>query len=180
MTFLASKIFKRKWFKDFDGVFTKNSSRFHKLKLLVSKIVKAFYEKNIVSFVSLIKQWSSLNDIKSLIIQDFIDFGASFDYVHSAPYIVKKFYYASKLAESLRANKANIRSAINKRIESFVINKDYTIRSILECSFCKMVLDYLVVDNELIIKPDVVKSKVDVIMESWTRKHDVVTNIPNV
>ncbi|KAG9284039.1 hypothetical protein G9A89_022813 [Geosiphon pyriformis] len=38
--------FKKKWFKGYDKIFTKESSRFHKLEILVSRIVKAFCEEN--------------------------------------------------------------------------------------------------------------------------------------
>ncbi|KAG9302715.1 hypothetical protein G9A89_005189 [Geosiphon pyriformis] len=84
-------------------------------------------------------------------------------------------YYS--LIEFLRAKEANIRSAIDKRMESFETNKGHTIRSVLEHSFHKMVLNHLVVNNELVLEPDLVKSKVDTIMESWTRKHQTVPNV---
>ncbi|KAG9289386.1 hypothetical protein G9A89_007947 [Geosiphon pyriformis] len=41
MVLLAGETFKKKWFKGFDSVFNKMSSRFHGLELLVSKLVKA-------------------------------------------------------------------------------------------------------------------------------------------
>ncbi|KAG9297147.1 hypothetical protein G9A89_019428 [Geosiphon pyriformis] len=41
MVFLANGAFKKKWFKGYDGVFTKESSKLHNLEVLVSKIVKA-------------------------------------------------------------------------------------------------------------------------------------------
>ncbi|KAG9288051.1 hypothetical protein G9A89_017646 [Geosiphon pyriformis] len=40
-------------------------------------------------------------------------------------------------------------------------------------------LDYLIVDNELVLDPDLVKSKVDMIMKRWTRKCKVVSDIFN-
>ncbi|KAG9288219.1 hypothetical protein G9A89_020525 [Geosiphon pyriformis] len=64
-------------------------------------------------------------------------------------------------------------------MENFELDKDYTIRSVLEHSFHKIVLDYLIVDNELILEPDLVKSKIDLIMEEWTRKCKVVSDIFN-
>ncbi|KAG9303019.1 hypothetical protein G9A89_006236 [Geosiphon pyriformis] len=135
---------------DFDSVFTKEFSRFHKLKLLVSKIVKASHKESIVNFVFFMKCWDSLNKVKAL------------------------SYHASKFAKSLKAKKMNIRSAIDKRMESFEVNKGHTIKSVLECLFCKVVLDHLVVNNKLILGPELVKSKVDVIMKGWTRKHQVL------
>ncbi|KAG9300332.1 hypothetical protein G9A89_011405 [Geosiphon pyriformis] len=179
VTLLASKIFKKKWFRDFNGIFTKNFSRFYKLELLVSKIVKTSHKESNVSFTFLIKQWVSLNNVKALIVQDFMNSNMSFDHVHLALSCARKFYHASKLAESLKANEVNIRSAIDKRIESFETNKDHTIRSMMEHPFYKVVLDYLVVNNKLILEPDLVKSKVDTIIKSWTRKCKVVAVVSN-
>ncbi|KAG9307000.1 hypothetical protein G9A89_003051 [Geosiphon pyriformis] len=118
--------------------------------------------------------------IKALVVQDLIDSDAASNCVHSALSGIRKSYYASKLAESLVAKKANIRAAIDKRIESFEINKGHTIKNVLEYSFRTVVLDHLVVDNELILEPNSVRSKVDVIMEGWTRKRDVIANVSNV
>ncbi|KAG9288122.1 hypothetical protein G9A89_017717 [Geosiphon pyriformis] len=107
------------------------------------------------------------------VIQDIVNSGTGFDHVRSALFGARKFYHAAKLAESLRAKKANIRSAIDRRMKSFEINKSHTIRSVLECSFHKVALNHLVVNNNLILEPDLVKAKMNVIMESWTRKCEV-------
>ncbi|KAG9297557.1 hypothetical protein G9A89_007632 [Geosiphon pyriformis] len=53
------------------------------------------------------------------------------------------------------------------------------IKSILKHPFCKVVLDYLVVDNELVIEPNKVKLKVDKIMEDVKELSLVVDNLPN-
>ncbi|KAG9285843.1 hypothetical protein G9A89_013268 [Geosiphon pyriformis] len=180
MTLSANEIFRKKWFKNFDSVFTKVSLKFHKLELLISKIVKASCKENVASFVSLMKCWNSMDSIKASVVQNLIDSGVAPSYVHSALSGIKKFYHASKLAESLAARKANIRTAIDKRMESFETNKGHIIRSVLEHPFCKVVLDHLVVDDKLILEPDSVKSKMDVIMEGWTKKHGVVANISYV
>ncbi|KAG9305293.1 hypothetical protein G9A89_007788 [Geosiphon pyriformis] len=137
-------MFKKKWFKNFDDVFTKKSLRFHKLVLLVFRIVKASHEE-------------SVNVVNS-------DIGSN--HIYSALLSAKKSYCAAKLAESLRAKEANIRSNINKKIESFEVNKDYMIRSVLEYLFHKVVLNHLIVNDELILQSDLVKFKIDVIMES--------------
>ncbi|KAG9295281.1 hypothetical protein G9A89_021212 [Geosiphon pyriformis] len=49
---------------------------------------------------------------------------------------------------------------------------------VLEYPFHKVILDHLVVNNKLILEPGSVKSKVDEIMEGWTRKRKVVSDIP--
>ncbi|KAG9299206.1 hypothetical protein G9A89_013854 [Geosiphon pyriformis] len=81
-----------------------------------------------------------------------VDFGAGSDHICSALFGAKKSYHTAKLTESLKAKKANI--------------------NVLECSFCKIV-DHLVVNDELILEPDLVKSKMDVIIEDQTKKHRV-------
>ncbi|KAG9296581.1 hypothetical protein G9A89_015173 [Geosiphon pyriformis] len=69
--------------------------------------------------------------------------------------------------ETKAAKTATIRHVIDKRIENFCMNKDCMIRSILDKPFYKVVLDYLVVDNKLVLNPSDVKSK--------TRKWSVFT-----
>ncbi|KAG9298400.1 hypothetical protein G9A89_000399 [Geosiphon pyriformis] len=101
MLLSADEIFRKKWFKSFDSVFTKESSRFHKLKLLVLKIAKAFYEENGNRFAFLMRCWDSLDNVKALIVQEIVDSGVGFDHVCSALFSVQKTYHASKLAESL-------------------------------------------------------------------------------
>ncbi|KAG9294435.1 hypothetical protein G9A89_001940 [Geosiphon pyriformis] len=73
----------------------------------------------------------------------------------------------------------SISVAIDRRIESFELDKGHTIRSVLERPFQKVVLDHLMVDKELILEPEPVRSKVDEIIEGWTKKHAVVSDISN-
>ncbi|KAG9286097.1 hypothetical protein G9A89_022774 [Geosiphon pyriformis] len=145
MVFSANDSFKKKWFKSFDSVFTKGSSRFHRLEIL-----------NSVRFISLMSHWASLDSGKVLAIQVLLDFGANFDCVRSALFGV---------------------SAINRHMEGFASDKGHIIRSILEHSFHKVELDHLVVGDKLILEPELVKAKVDVIMEEWTRRHKVVFDV---
>ncbi|KAG9294039.1 hypothetical protein G9A89_021207 [Geosiphon pyriformis] len=156
--FSANGIFRKKWFKNFDSVFTKVSSRFHRLELLVSKIIKASREES----------------------SDLINSDMDSNCVHFTLSGIKKSYCASKLAESLAAKEVNIRFAIDRRIKSFKMNKSHTIRSVLKHPFCKMVLNHLVVNDELILEPDLVKFKVDIIMERWTRKRGVIADVSDV
>ncbi|KAG9292895.1 hypothetical protein G9A89_016257 [Geosiphon pyriformis] len=62
-----------------------------------------------------------------------------------------------------------IRHTIDKKMENFCINKGCMIKSILDKSFYKVVFDYLVVDDELVLDPGEVKSKVN------TREQSVFT-----
>ncbi|KAG9296278.1 hypothetical protein G9A89_014870 [Geosiphon pyriformis] len=93
---------------------------------------------------------------------------------------VRKTYCLLKIAESKRIEEFYIKSAINKRIESFKLNKSHTIQSILKHPFHKVILDHLVVDDELILEPGLMRSRVDEIMEGWTRKCKMVPNVPDV
>ncbi|KAG9297570.1 hypothetical protein G9A89_007645 [Geosiphon pyriformis] len=161
MVLLAGKTFKKKWFKSFNCVFNKVSSRFHKLELLVSKLVKT----------------SRLDSVGTLPMKSLFLSGTSFDAIRSGLAKVRKSYCSSKLLESKHAEESSIRRAIERRIESFEIDKGHTIRSVLECPFCKVVLDHLVNSGELVLESELVKSKVDGIMEGWTRKHKVASNI---
>ncbi|KAG9302251.1 hypothetical protein G9A89_008742 [Geosiphon pyriformis] len=69
------------------------------------------------------------------------------------------------LLESKCAKESQIRQAITRHMESFVLDKGHTIRSILEHLFHKVMLDHLVVSDELVLEPELVKSRVDVVME---------------
>ncbi|KAG9306341.1 hypothetical protein G9A89_018224 [Geosiphon pyriformis] len=142
-----------------------DSSRFHKLELLMSKLVKA---SHLVSSINV----NSTAVVKSLFLS-----GSKFDTICLALAKIKKSYHSSKLLESRHAEKACIKAAINKRMESFESDKSHTIRSVLEHSFHKVVLDHLIVSNELVLEPSLVKSRVDKIMEDWTRKCRVMLDI---
>ncbi|KAG9287594.1 hypothetical protein G9A89_019655 [Geosiphon pyriformis] len=141
------------------------------------KIVKTLRGENAENFVYLMECWNSVNDVKSSVVQNLVNSGAGFNRIHFAFFGTRKSYRASKLTESLRAKETNIRFAIDKRMKSFEINKGHTIRSVLEHPFCKVVLNYLMINDDLILEPDLVKSKVDVIIEGWTRKCHVADNI---
>ncbi|KAG9303325.1 hypothetical protein G9A89_013651 [Geosiphon pyriformis] len=174
---LANGTFKRKWFKDYDSVFTKMSSKFHKLELLVSRLVKASYLVSSNDFVLLLNTWDRLNFSGTAKVKSLFLSGSTFDVICSKLAKTQKFYHSSKLLESKHAKESCIRQAITSRIESFELDKNRTIRSVLEYPFCKMILDHLVVDDELVLEPNLVKSKVNKIMKGWMRKYRVVFNI---
>ncbi|KAG9307264.1 hypothetical protein G9A89_017092 [Geosiphon pyriformis] len=167
MILSAGGAFKKRWFKGFDTVCSKESSRFHKLELLVSKLVKA----SCLSFSN------NLDPAGALTVRSMFFSGAKLDNICSALAKARRLYHSSKLMKSKHVEESHIRQAITNRMESFELDKSCTIRSVLECPFCKVVLDHLVMGNELVLKPDLVKSKVDTIMEGWTRKHVMVDDI---
>ncbi|KAG9302613.1 hypothetical protein G9A89_007317 [Geosiphon pyriformis] len=158
-------------------IFTKGSSKFYKLEILVSRIVKASHRQDSLRFTFLMSHWASLDSNKALVVQVFLDSGVNYNCVKSALFGIQKSYCAFKLAESLRAQKSNIRSTIDRHMESFAFDKSHTIRSVLKRPFYKVKLDHLVVGNKLILELELVKVKVDVIMEGWTRKCKVVSDI---
>ncbi|KAG9291676.1 hypothetical protein G9A89_022095 [Geosiphon pyriformis] len=168
MVFSAGGAFKRRWFKGFDMVWNKVLSRFHKLELLVSKLVKASHLSSSVN---------NLDSADALTVRSMFFSKAKFDDICSALAKARRSYHFSKLLESKRTEEFHIKQAITNRMESFELNKGCTIRNVLEHPFCKVVLDHLVVDNELVLEPNLVKSKIDAIIKGWTRKCVVVDNI---
>ncbi|KAG9296888.1 hypothetical protein G9A89_006843 [Geosiphon pyriformis] len=90
---------------------------------------------------------------------------------------MRKSYHFSKLLESKHAEEACIKVAINKRMKSFESDKGHTIRSVLEHPFHKVVLDHLVIGDKLVLEPSLVKSRMDRIIEGWTKKHRVMFDI---
>ncbi|KAG9304019.1 hypothetical protein G9A89_005929 [Geosiphon pyriformis] len=177
MVLSAGSTFKKKWFKGFDSVFIKTSSRFHKLELLVSKLVKTSHLASSDGFASLLEVWHRLDSPDASVVKSLFLSGSNFDLICSALAKARKLYRSFKLVESKCAEESSIKQAIGKKMESFELNKSHTIRSVLERSFYKVVLDHLVVDNELILEPVLVKSKVDEIMKGWTRKCKMVSDL---
>ncbi|KAG9294113.1 hypothetical protein G9A89_021472 [Geosiphon pyriformis] len=177
--FLADGTFKKKWFKSFNSIFTKKSSRFYKLELLVFKLVKALCLISSNEFASLLKLWDkldfdSVSEVKFLFL-----LGSGFNVIRSVLAKVRKSYQFFKLLESKCAEESFIKQTINKRMESFELNKGHTIQSVLEHPFRRVVLDHFVVGEELILESNLVKSRVDKIMEGWTKKHRVIFDISN-
>ncbi|KAG9293619.1 hypothetical protein G9A89_005622 [Geosiphon pyriformis] len=132
---------------------------------------------NVVMFLDefvVAKQFSDLDaildSVNTLPVRFLFFSGAGFDAICSGLAKTKKSYRSSKLLESKCAEEFCIKQAIKKRMESFEMDKGHTIRSVLERPFCKVMLDYLVDGRELVLEPELIKSKVDGIMKGWTRK----------
>ncbi|KAG9291523.1 hypothetical protein G9A89_021942 [Geosiphon pyriformis] len=133
----------------YDNVFTKEFSKFHKLELLVFKLVKASHLISSEEFVALLGMWNSLDATNASVVESLFLSGLHFGVIRSVLFRIKKLYHSSKLSKSKHA----------------------------EESLGGLVLNHLVVNNELVMNPSLVKSKMNVIMEGWTRKHELVTNI---
>ncbi|KAG9291851.1 hypothetical protein G9A89_012136 [Geosiphon pyriformis] len=140
----------------YDNVFTKVSFRLYKLELLVSRLVKAFHLVSSKDFASLLGTWDRLDSNGT----------------------AEKFYYSSKLLEFKCAEESHIKQTITNRIESFELDKSYTIKNMLEHSFYKIVLDHLVVDDELVLKPDLVKV-VPNIFDDWICQYQPLNYVFN-
>ncbi|KAG9301079.1 hypothetical protein G9A89_012462 [Geosiphon pyriformis] len=175
--FSVNEVFSKTWSKDFDGGFTKCSSCYYRLELLVSKLVKALCSVSFIGFVSLLNVWMSLNSVNASAVKSFFLSGSHFNAIRLALVKIRKFYHFLKMIESKLARNSQIRLAIDKRMENFELNKGQTIKSILEQPFCKVTLDHLVVDEDLILESGLVKFHVDRIMEGWTRKRVMVDDI---
>ncbi|KAG9288977.1 hypothetical protein G9A89_015526 [Geosiphon pyriformis] len=107
--------------------------------------------------------WSLL---KALEVWTILNNGANSVDVFSCLSRFRKSYCCSKMHKSKAVEAAIIKHTIDKRMENFCLNKDHIIRSILDKSFYKVVFDYLMVDNELVLDPGEVKFKVNMIIES--------------
>ncbi|KAG9291983.1 hypothetical protein G9A89_017882 [Geosiphon pyriformis] len=155
----AEAVFKKKWFKDYDHVFVKESSKFHKLELLVSKLIKASHLDSFGEFMFLLDKWESLDLVNASVVKSLFLLDSSFNVIRSVLSKIRKSYHSFKILKAEHVRKSKIRSAINKRMKSFELNKGHTIRNILECLFCKVTLDHLVMNDKLVLEPDLVRTK---------------------
>ncbi|KAG9297125.1 hypothetical protein G9A89_019406 [Geosiphon pyriformis] len=176
----ADVTFSRHWFSKFKCSRNKHSSRFFGLELLVAKIVKKFCSGDLLGTDRLVSKWLTLNDAKARAFKDLVGSGVKSDVVVRHLSLVCRDYRRSKMFESKLAEEALVRKAIEKCMDNFCSDKGSMIRSVLEKPFCKVVLDHLIVDNNLVLLPEEVKSNVDGIMEGWTRKRSVQSVLPDL
>ncbi|KAG9292090.1 hypothetical protein G9A89_017990 [Geosiphon pyriformis] len=105
-----------------------------------------------------------LDDVESSKISGLLDTYSGSVEVFKQLSVAKKHYYKTKYIESKLAKNVSINRAISKHMDDFVSGKGNMINSILEHLFCKVVLDYLVLNRDLILELVEVKAKVDDIM----------------
>ncbi|KAG9295698.1 hypothetical protein G9A89_001715 [Geosiphon pyriformis] len=151
-----------------------------KLKLLIAKIVKALSMGDSLRFVHLAKIWSVLNDVESSKISGLLNICSNSVKVFKQLSVAKKHYHKTKYIESKLAKSVSINRTISKHMDNFVSGKGNMISSILEHPFCKVVLNHLVLDGDLILELAKVKAKVDNIMVDWTRKCKVSELVPDL
>ncbi|KAG9299181.1 hypothetical protein G9A89_013829 [Geosiphon pyriformis] len=164
--FLArSNMFKEARYSEYDCLRNKQSSIFFKLELLVAKVVKCWNSGDLLNFNCLIKIWLAINVVEASKVDSMVLNSVSSMELIKHLSMIKKEYCKSKYYESKIAKDTAIKKAIDYCIENFCFNKGKMIKSILKRPFCKMVLDYLVVNDELVVEPNKMKLKVDKIME---------------
>ncbi|KAG9289037.1 hypothetical protein G9A89_015586 [Geosiphon pyriformis] len=147
----TDKMFSRYWFSKFNCLRNKHLSKFFKLELLVAKLMKCLRLSGSSEANCLIRAWSIVDEKEA---SNF----ASLDSILHHLSNIKKKYCRSKYFESKVAKDILIRKAIEKYMENFYSNKEQMIRSVLECLFYKIVLEYLIVNDNLILLPNEVKS----------------------
>ncbi|KAG9297523.1 hypothetical protein G9A89_001463 [Geosiphon pyriformis] len=153
----AMWIILERMFSEFDCFRNKFSSKFFGLELLVVKIVKKFVSSDLLRVDCLMKTWSTLNSAKAHVFADLVGLSEKIEVVLGHLSLVCKEYRRSKIYESRVAKEASIKLVISKCIENFCSDKDSMIRSVLDWPSCKVVLNYLVVDDKLILEPEKVK-----------------------
>ncbi|KAG9284466.1 hypothetical protein G9A89_014070 [Geosiphon pyriformis] len=114
---------------------------------------------NLLNFNHFIKVWLVINVVEASKIDGMVLNSVSLMELIKHLLVIRKEYHKSKYCEFKVAENTTIRKAIDHHMENFCSNKEKIIKSILECPFHKIVLDYLVVNNELVIMPNEVKLK---------------------
>ncbi|KAG9298036.1 hypothetical protein G9A89_018864 [Geosiphon pyriformis] len=162
----ADETFSSHWFSEFYCSKDKFFSKFFGLELLIAKIVKKFGSGDLLKVNCLVRTWSTLDSIRAHAFADLVGLGEKSEVVLGYLLLVHKEYRRSKMYESKLAKETFIRLAISKHMENF-------------CSD-KVVLDYLMVNDDLILEPEEVKLNVDRIIEDWTRKQTVPLVVPDL
>ncbi|KAG9289140.1 hypothetical protein G9A89_022449 [Geosiphon pyriformis] len=174
MTASAEKFFSRHWYSEFNCAKNRLSSKFSRLELLVVKLLKVLKWDDTLGFVHLADTWFKVDSSEASKVFGMIGDGMGFAGLINHLSKVRKQYRKSKYCESEVAKRFPIKDAIDKYMKKFKMDKGGMIRSILEQPFRKVVLDYLVVGDFLILEPDKVKLKVNDIMVNWTRKQNAL------
>ncbi|KAG9298566.1 hypothetical protein G9A89_018925 [Geosiphon pyriformis] len=136
------------------------------LELLVAKILNAYKSENLERFQALVNKWVDLDFDQAVEFRSFL--GNSHDRVLVEQSLAhfRKLYRFHKFLDFKVTEDSWIQMAIDKCIKAFVNNKSQMIRSVLEKPFKKVTLDHLVDDRDLVLEPDLVKGRVDSIMEN--------------
>ncbi|KAG9307274.1 hypothetical protein G9A89_017102 [Geosiphon pyriformis] len=161
----ADTVFFRIWYSEYNCLRNKQSSKFFKLELLVTKVVKYRNSGDFLNFNHLIKVWLAVDTVEASKVNNMVLNSISLVKLIKHLSVVKKGYHKFKYYKFKVAENTAIRKAIDCHIENFCSDKGKIIKSILKHPFYKIVLDYLVVDNKLVIESNEVKLKIDKIMK---------------
>ncbi|KAG9287191.1 hypothetical protein G9A89_001599 [Geosiphon pyriformis] len=164
------EVFSKYWFSEFNCARNRHFSKFFRLELLVVKLLRMLKLDNASGFNHFVDAWFVVDPTEASLVHGMIDNGVCNSILVGHLSKIHKYYRKFKYFESEVAKGLVIRDAIDKCMEKFSTDKGGIIKSILEWPFHKVVLDYLVVDDSLILEPDEVKLKVDDIIVNWTRK----------
>ncbi|KAG9305775.1 hypothetical protein G9A89_001063 [Geosiphon pyriformis] len=179
----ADEIFSKQWFSEFQCSRNKHSSKFFGLELLVAKIVGVVHAGNVLEVDYLMRKWSTLDETKACTFSDLVRLDVNSMVLLKYLLSSHKEYRKLKMFESRLAKEASIRGAVERHMESFASNKRGMIRSVLDWSFRKVILDHLVVDDGLVLEPVEVKSKTrkwvvsTVVSELWVRQYALLDYI---
>ncbi|KAG9287668.1 hypothetical protein G9A89_004015 [Geosiphon pyriformis] len=144
----------------------------HKVKL-VSKFFDTDYKAvsiavgldGLLDTAHLITTWAAINEKKAIKVHRIIKCDVCSSIVLCYLSCVKKSYHKSKYYEFKATKDEFIRRTIDKCMKYFCFDKKKMIKSVLNCHVWKVVLDHLVVDDELVLELQMIKSMVDTIME---------------
>ncbi|KAG9302254.1 hypothetical protein G9A89_008745 [Geosiphon pyriformis] len=128
-------------------------------ELFIVKVVKCWNSGDLLNFNCLIKIWSAIDVVKASKVNGMVLNSVSSMELIKHLLVIRKKYCKSKYCESKIAKNTAIRNTIDYCMENFCFNKEKIIKSILEHSFPKVVLNHLVVDDELVIEHNKVKLK---------------------
>ncbi|KAG9304070.1 hypothetical protein G9A89_005980 [Geosiphon pyriformis] len=156
----ADEIFSRHWF--------------------IAKVVKELELGNLRKVNQLINVWAKLDGSKAAVIANMIQVGGKFLDVLKQLLLFQKEYRKSKMYKSKLAEEASVWKAIECRIEKFCSDKGAMIRNVLDWSFYKVVFNHLVVNDELVLEPGMVKLGVNEIIEGWIKKKTVPSVVSDV
>ncbi|KAG9293947.1 hypothetical protein G9A89_019285 [Geosiphon pyriformis] len=148
-------------------------------KMLEEAIIQA-NSGNLLNFNHLIKVWLAIDRIEASKVDSIVLNSVSLMNLIKHLSVVRKKYQKSKYCEFKIAKDTAIRKAIDHYMKNFCSDKRRMIKNILKHLFHKVVLDYLVVNNEIVVEPNEVKLKVDEIMKGWMRKQSILPKMPDL
>ncbi|KAG9304735.1 hypothetical protein G9A89_003909 [Geosiphon pyriformis] len=155
---------------DFECMKNKYSSKFFRLELLVAKIVKSLSLGCTVNFAHFLHTWSGLDETEASEFETLINNNVGTEVALQHLTGIRKRYCKSKYYEFRIARDNFIRKTIDKHIENLNSDKRCMIRSVLDWPVRKVVFNYLIINDNLILDPRDIKSNIDMIIEEWMRK----------